>query len=73
MLAIANGKSKIKLIDIETNACLNEFEGCAFSLLQGHINMAFSPDSTLLAYRWEKGVRIMDVVDNYKIVKEFDN
>lgn len=52
---------------------LKDFEGCCFSKMTDNvINVGFSPDSSLVAYRLESGVRIMNTA-TLEVVREIPN
>jgi WD40 repeat protein len=54
-LAVGFGKEKIRVFDVESNTFVMDMEGCCASRRdQVTINVDWSPDSTTLAYRWEK-------------------
>ena len=52
---------------------IKDFEGCCFSKLNNSVvNVSFSPDSTLTAYRWNESVRVMNL-DTLEVVREIPN
>lgn len=52
---------------------LKDFEGCCFSKMTNNvINVAFSPDSSLVAFRWDDAVRIMNL-STLEVEKELKN
>ena len=52
---------------------LQTYEGCTWSQTgQAIINPAFSPDSELMAFRWEHKVRIVST-STLQMVHEYDN
>ena len=50
-----------------------DIEGCCFSKMTNNvINVDFSPDSSQMAYRWEEGVRILNL-NTFEMEKEINN
>ena len=51
---------------------LKDFQGCTYSSMSTRvIRVAFSPDSSLLAFRWEDKVRVVST-STLEMVREFD-
>ena len=51
---------------------LEDFEGCTYSTITDNtITADFSPDSKLIAYRWDKCVRLFDT-EQMQMVREID-
>jgi WD40 repeat protein len=72
-LAVGYGSEKIRIFDVESNTFVMEIEGCCFSRRdQVTINVDFSPDSKVVAYRWEKEIRFTDI-DSQKMVRSINN
>jgi WD40 repeat protein len=73
ILAIGYGNNNIQLYDMESQVILKDFEGCCSSKLDNTIiNTAFSPDGSLMAFRWENAIRIMDL-STQEVVRELKN
>ena len=72
-LVAGYGCNNIILYDFENKQVLKDFEGCCWSKMSNRsINVSFSPDSQLIAYRWENMVRIMST-ESFEKVKEFNH
>lgn len=72
LLLVGYGSSNIRLYNLETNTFLSDFEGCTYSKGSGNTATAdFSPDSKLIAYRWDKCVRLFDT-EQMQMVREIN-
>ena len=50
---IGYGSENIRIYDLDTQTMIMDFEGCCFSKITNSVvNISFSPDNTLVAYRW---------------------
>lgn len=72
-IAIGFGREKIMLYNWIEKKPAHVFEGCTYARLSARIiKPAWSPDSQFLAFRWQEGLRIMDV-NSFALVKVIDN
>jgi tricorn protease-like protein len=63
----------IRIYDIESQEMKKDIEGCCYSMMTNNvINVAFTPDSSLMAYRWDEGVRILNL-NSFEMEKEIRN
>jgi WD40 repeat protein len=73
LIAVGYGTDKIRIFDVETNVFVMEMEGCCYARMSNvTINVDFSPDSKVLAYRWENEIRFMDIASQ-KMVRSIPN
>lgn len=73
LLAIGHGKENIRIYDVESQEEKKNIEGCCFSSLTYNvINVAFSPDSSQMVYRWEDSVRFLNL-NTFEMEKEIKN
>lgn len=73
VLAIGYDTKNIRIYDLQAQAIIKDIEGCCFSQMTDNvINVAFMPDSSKMAYRWDEGIRIMDL-NTYEMEREINN
>ena len=71
-MAVGVGADKIKLIDLEKQEFLHEFEGRCYQWGKGSIiDILFTPDSKYVIYRWEESIMIMSI-EKLEVEKELE-
>ena len=73
LLVIGVNNKILRLYDLESQEFKKDLEGCCFSKMTNNvINVSFSPDSTLMAFRWEEGIRVLNTT-SFEVEKEIAN
>jgi WD40 repeat protein len=72
-VVIGVNNKNIRIYDIENQEMKIDVEGCCYSKMTNNvINVAFNPDGSQMAYRWEEGVRLLNM-STFEMEKEINN
>ena len=72
-VVIGVNNKNIRIYDVESQEMKKDIEGCCYSKMTNNvIDVAFNPDGSQMVYRWDDGVRILNM-STFEMEKEIDN